>query len=507
MRRTSRVFVTDIFLTTRVRERAAREHLWQMNPTPVGHKLGWIQLTHVCRHWRQLALGFHSLWAEIDFARKELWVAELFHRAGPSALLSIYVSRPPTPSQSRLVQDSLPRIKFLRIECWSATEAIQPYLSLVDSLRITAPHLETFEVHDHNTKTGTFLYPDGLFGNATPKLRHFVAHSVGNAPWTLPYLCNLTSLCIWVFQDHVIPEVQMEDVLSALERMPALQELDLWQGLPERPPPAYGCKIVPLQTVALGSLSRLTIGGLMARCSYFLHHLDIPATASIEVAVECLGHSTDAIVAFCYELSSWLHTRHSFEPFAAKIAKYYDDGGSFDMTALAWRCGSNESVAEDADVNVSFEWDAGDLSELSERRLTYACYDIFATEQLNRFYIDGAPSNAWRDVVYRSPALAHVTVSDAVIFYLIDCEEYGIPHWDYFRELTTIELVVRRSGSSADPPRYLERLKDWLTERASFEVPLHQLIFKTDCTAADEWVADIQAAVPGLEVCVKKASL
>ncbi|KAI0040543.1 hypothetical protein FA95DRAFT_1611715 [Auriscalpium vulgare] len=218
--------VTGIFLTTRVLERAEKEDRWERD-NPVADKLGWIQLTHVCRHWRQLALGFHSLWAEIDFARKEFWVAELFHRAGPSALLSIYVSRPPTPSQSRLVQDSLPRIKYLRIECWSA---IQPYLSLVDSLKNSAPHLETFEFHDHNTELGNFLYPNGLFGNTTPQLRRFVADSVGAAPWTLPHLCNLTSLSIWLHQGHAGPEVQMEDILSALERMPALQELDLWEG-------------------------------------------------------------------------------------------------------------------------------------------------------------------------------------------------------------------------------------------------------------------------------------
>src|SRR5712691_184935 len=44
--------------------------------------LGWIEVTHVCRHWRQVALDNSSLWARIwCLPANPKWISEILARA------------------------------------------------------------------------------------------------------------------------------------------------------------------------------------------------------------------------------------------------------------------------------------------------------------------------------------------------------------------------------------------------------------------------------------------
>ncbi|KAI0277169.1 hypothetical protein BGY98DRAFT_901925, partial [Russula aff. rugulosa BPL654] len=44
--------------------------------------LGWIRVTHVCRHWRQVALDDSSLWARISGTQANTkWISEMLARA------------------------------------------------------------------------------------------------------------------------------------------------------------------------------------------------------------------------------------------------------------------------------------------------------------------------------------------------------------------------------------------------------------------------------------------
>ncbi|KAI0270711.1 hypothetical protein BC834DRAFT_788847, partial [Gloeopeniophorella convolvens] len=52
-------------------------------PFTSGKPLGWIVDTHVCRHWRQVALGDGSLWGGIKGfpAAKSKWVYQMVVRS------------------------------------------------------------------------------------------------------------------------------------------------------------------------------------------------------------------------------------------------------------------------------------------------------------------------------------------------------------------------------------------------------------------------------------------
>ncbi|KAI0051988.1 hypothetical protein FA95DRAFT_1451575, partial [Auriscalpium vulgare] len=55
--------------------------------------IGWIAITHVCRRWRQVAIGYPLLWTNIDFSYGRAWTQAFLSRAR-SAPLSITSRKP-----------------------------------------------------------------------------------------------------------------------------------------------------------------------------------------------------------------------------------------------------------------------------------------------------------------------------------------------------------------------------------------------------------------------------
>ncbi|KAA1473249.1 hypothetical protein DENSPDRAFT_744651, partial [Dentipellis sp. KUC8613] len=48
---------------------------------PSRNGLGWIEVTHVCRHWRDAALQDHSLWSDITSILGPRWIHRMLDRA------------------------------------------------------------------------------------------------------------------------------------------------------------------------------------------------------------------------------------------------------------------------------------------------------------------------------------------------------------------------------------------------------------------------------------------
>ena len=51
---------------------------------PTGMK--WIVVTHVCHHWREVALNYHALWTDINFRCKPQMTALMLSRSGKAKL-------------------------------------------------------------------------------------------------------------------------------------------------------------------------------------------------------------------------------------------------------------------------------------------------------------------------------------------------------------------------------------------------------------------------------------
>ncbi|TDL19470.1 hypothetical protein BD410DRAFT_436468 [Rickenella mellea] len=107
------------------------------------HKLFWVRVTHVCRHWRHVSLRSEGLWDNIQFTTRLYKSVKPFLERSRDVLLDGVISldhAEPTPPQRTaldLIRDQLCRVRGLTITIAKATQValIRPFLCL------PAPHL------------------------------------------------------------------------------------------------------------------------------------------------------------------------------------------------------------------------------------------------------------------------------------------------------------------------------------------------------------------------------
>ncbi|OJT12839.1 hypothetical protein TRAPUB_10674 [Trametes pubescens] len=205
-----------------------------------------VLVSHVCRHWRHVALHTPHLWTTVHFrtlahmARGEVYLARNAHLP-----IDIYVD---TCSEDdyHLRKDLLFRDQFLavfnvvlpHIHRWRELHLIVADLECKSFARQvlskcgTAPALRTLQLwHVMNWQTSERLFnhigppPVVVFGGALPSLKHIILQGV-NLPWSRsPFLCNLTSVEFALHSDNVrMPFALWRDMLRA---SPALTRLSL----------------------------------------------------------------------------------------------------------------------------------------------------------------------------------------------------------------------------------------------------------------------------------------
>ncbi len=146
--------------------RIFHHHALQEPPCFHKQKLGWIGVTHVCRHWRHVALNDSSLWARIGgVSPRARWVSKMLVRAR-NALLAIDMDMP-SPEILSMVSPHISHIRELRLSNMIHSQGIQDICSL------KAPALEHFELRISVAAPGTIRQLAGttLF-NGHPSLGH-----------------------------------------------------------------------------------------------------------------------------------------------------------------------------------------------------------------------------------------------------------------------------------------------------------------------------------------------
>lgn len=139
-------------------------------PFSIIHDLGWIRATHVCRHWRQVALDNSSLWARISgvWMNMEAY-SEILARARSAPLdIDITFGRSLNPEVLLILSPHISHIRELRL-CMYARhfDSVQGICSQ------EAPALEIFELRVYFYPRITFLELGGvtLFKGRAPRLR------------------------------------------------------------------------------------------------------------------------------------------------------------------------------------------------------------------------------------------------------------------------------------------------------------------------------------------------
>jgi hypothetical protein len=251
--------------------------------------LGWIRATHVCRFWRQVALGDSSLWVTISGippTNTEL-ISEMLARAS-HAPLDINIDLAGASGQEVLLMfpPHLSHTSKLRLYGLSMLHSD----SVRDIYSREASALEHFELRVLDTSLIIFWNRGGttLFKGQAPRLRTLFLSQV-LIPWSLIPRGQLTQLTIGLFR-----EVSVYDVPSHRN---LYQLIDLLVNCPELETLVLGCCLPPQltqipygQTIHLPRLSRLCLAGSSSRVTDLMKMLILPFSTNLHL--HCLSENT-----------------------------------------------------------------------------------------------------------------------------------------------------------------------------------------------------------------------
>ncbi|KAI0058903.1 hypothetical protein BV25DRAFT_1829659 [Artomyces pyxidatus] len=115
--------------------------------TKVDKQVGWINVTHVCRRWREIALGHATLWSSIDCTVPRPWREEMLHRSAACPVsLDLNANVLDIAELQRFVLENIPRFMSLSISYGSARSASPEFLVSLTHPSTVAPRLESLSL-------------------------------------------------------------------------------------------------------------------------------------------------------------------------------------------------------------------------------------------------------------------------------------------------------------------------------------------------------------------------
>ncbi|PPR07153.1 hypothetical protein CVT24_010701 [Panaeolus cyanescens] len=234
-------------------------------------KFGWINVTHVCRFWREVALQYPQLWTQVDVGLAN-W-AEMVLERSKGADISLEILPNIETSAQRVLWDVLSQPHRLRqIKLYSRFNSKSLYKEAFERLKdVAAPRLRSLVIAGSCVDLPTILDKNFL-GGGTPRLRHLDVQGYF-IPWTSPILSGLHVLNIQPthnFGSHA------SDFLAALRRLPDLEELTL--GRLPQDLESFDKK----QVISFPRLAKLTFEGSGQEFIALLRHLRFPSTVSLQ---------------------------------------------------------------------------------------------------------------------------------------------------------------------------------------------------------------------------------
>ncbi|KAI0062000.1 hypothetical protein BV25DRAFT_1885800 [Artomyces pyxidatus] len=516
--------MTRIFSLVACAERAGRltaQHPPRKRPA----MLGWIKVTFVCRHWRNIALGSPSLWAaNISLTLRSSGTKAMIARAKAVPITFEFLDRDAgfdfNSIMAQCITQNLSRTKVLRLD-WIH---IHPG-SILDVIIRPAPLLDTLDIVVGSPRKSIFAFPSNarFLGDDAPQLRHVLLHNMINFPWASKVLQHLVSLRLIYFQATKSP-ARLEDVLMALQKMKSLQYLTLQNNLPQ---PADSST-----TARVPHLVHLDVRGRLSSCGNLLRHLEVPNTASLDLEMDCsLDDSNDALESFFSAFNTFLCRDGQSTPIPtsdlflqcgaaagvgtpnpnfiarAKRSPTTATSAGAEINLLF----SHRTNAEDGWSNLSFmmavcdllssahtltlsadivgddghEWDVGEwlgvgqraaslqILRTSDKAARVLCFGLSLCRDARSAETD------WRDMVKR-PGLG---ASESLFLPALEC-----------LELCDVNFHATVTKKGAAQLRFHEEMKARLMARARAGAPLKKLVLR-ECHVDKAWVDELREVV------------
>ena len=257
----------------------------------------WVSFSRVSQHWRSLALSAPELWTNIPLNYPR-WAEEMLRRS-KMANLTIQVDFAYQSTHTRVL-DSIKSClsQMIRLEEIKISGAGGLTLArLFEDLPKSAPQLRAFHMASLpvNMSGPAFtIHEDFLSDTERLKRVHLVKCKIS---WDSPLLTGLTHLTL---HDSLKDDGNSSiiQVLHALQRMPALANLDLENSIPHD---SGGLSTYPVSPVVqLPCLEVLRISSGVGAVTTVLRHITFPASVVLNLTCE---ETRSTQIDFSYFLS------------------------------------------------------------------------------------------------------------------------------------------------------------------------------------------------------------
>ncbi|KAJ7043642.1 hypothetical protein C8F04DRAFT_1072825 [Mycena alexandri] len=284
----------------------------------------WIKaVSHICRHWRAVALGCPSLWCSPIFSRPK-WAHEMLKRS-KMAPLSIRVDLTYLmPRMLEAVHSTLGQISRIgELDLTTGPGSIQQILNLSDP----APYLHSLSLSSPVYNREQLTLPATFLNGEAPRLRKVELTRFGIA-WDSPLMSNLVHLKIHD-PDATARPSSIDELVKALGRMPLLETLELDNVLPTI---AEGTTIsVPSARASLSHLKHMVVVSRLSvlEVANTLNHLSYPPTTSTRISCRASTSNRAGFAALTPALSN---LQSAVKPFRSLRVDFTFSG----ITIQAW---------------------------------------------------------------------------------------------------------------------------------------------------------------------------
>ena len=282
----------------------------------LGGKPVWLlRVTHVCQHWRKIALNQPLLWSHLNFATvSSAGAAEILTRAKTVPLH--------LEAQVPLGRWGDTRFRNLRKELKAHVSHIR-HLDLniefkqlnktLDRLTLAAPTLGYLSLSCQEGYIEKVSIPNTLFNGTTPGLSCLELYSC-IIYWKSPLLRGLEHLKIRA----TYPRPILSDWLNAMDEMPQLKTLILDWASPVTPPNSPRQFNIE-RTITLPFLTLFDIGSHVRGCGLALH-LILPALTTLCIKAETDEEGSDLPLLLPY-LTQYTYGLHQTQPLQSTFVR------------------------------------------------------------------------------------------------------------------------------------------------------------------------------------------
>ncbi|TFY58092.1 hypothetical protein EVG20_g8290 [Dentipellis fragilis] len=262
----------------------------KLDETKVAIDFGWIAVTHVCSHWRQLGIKSASLWSDLSFNLGQRWAKEMLVRAKDVGICFVRDAKVDGKNldefEAAFLWEHFERIRELRLLCYGCNGLEE----LLRHAPRSAAHLRVLELTPYASmsRNCSAIFQCIIHHNLSLRILSLSNCSV---PWAPEIYSGLTllDLNLNMFDGDKFAHNSSEEAVASFcnifgalqSAAPSLQSLAL--GMIAESSFNGHINNLDAPTVDLPHVSSLKLLGDPCFVALVLQHLDIPSLSQLEV--------------------------------------------------------------------------------------------------------------------------------------------------------------------------------------------------------------------------------